>query len=246
MMSVALGAMPGFSDDAKSASPHQNVAGAQPNADGWTGSVIETMDAGSYTYVRVDTGKEKIWAAAPQFQVKVGDKVSVPQGIPMENFESKTLKRTFDVVYFVGAIQTAGSAHSAQAPLDPHAGFRNPVTSLPPANMDFSGIKKAQGGFTVADVFSRKAELSKQQVSVRGKVVKSNLQVMNKNWLHVQDGTGAAGANDLTVTTADTAKVGDTVLVTGTLGLMRDFGYGYKYEVLLENSKVTVEAAAKP
>jgi hypothetical protein len=69
---------------------------------------------------------------------------------------------------------------------------------------------------------------------------------MNKNWLHVQDGTGAAGANDLTVTTADTAKVGDTVLVTGTLGLMRDFGYGYKYEVLLENSKVTVEAAAKP
>ena len=70
----------------------------------FTGKVLETMNAGGYTYVKVDNGKEKIWAAAPQFEVKVGEKVTVPEGMPMKDYESKTLNRKFDVVYFVGAI----------------------------------------------------------------------------------------------------------------------------------------------
>ena len=69
---------------------------------------------------------------------------------------------------------------------------------------------------------------------------------MNRNWVHLQDGTGTPGANDLTVTTADAAKVGDTVLVNGTLVFNKDFGHGYKYEVLLQDAKLTVEKGAKP
>ena len=68
---------------------------------GYTGTVVETINAATYTYVQVGTGKEKIWAAAPAFQVKVGDKVTVPPGLAMRNYQSKTLKRTFDTVYFV-------------------------------------------------------------------------------------------------------------------------------------------------
>ena len=64
---------------------------------------------------------------------------------------------------------------------------------------------------------------------------------MGKNWLHIQDGTGAEGTNDLTVTTSGTAKVGDTVLVSGVLVTDKDFGYGYKYAVLIEDAQVTVE-----
>jgi hypothetical protein len=39
--------------------------------------------------------------------------------------------------------------------------------------------------------------------------------------------------------------VGDTVLVTGTLGLNRDFGMGYQYPVIVEDAEVTVEMAAE-
>jgi hypothetical protein len=112
--------------------------------------------------------------------------------------------------------------------------------------MDFSGLKKADGGQTIAEVYANKKSLQAKAVRVRGKVVKYNSEIMGKNWVHLMDGTGTAGANDLTITTADTAKVGDTVLVNGTLALDKDFGYSYKYGVMVENAKVTVEAAAKP
>ncbi len=74
------------------------------------------MDSGGYTYVQVDTGKEKVWAAAPQFKVKVGDPVIIPQGMAMHNYHSKTLNRDFDLVYFVNSIMVGGAqpAEAAQ------------------------------------------------------------------------------------------------------------------------------------
>ena len=38
-----------------------------------------------------------------------------------------------------------------------------------------------------------------------------------------------------------TAAVGDTVLVKGKIALDEDFGYGYRYPVLLKDAAVTVE-----
>jgi hypothetical protein len=64
---------------------------------------------------------------------------------------------------------------------------------------------------------------------------------MGKNWLHLQDGSGSEGTNDLTVTTGTTVKVGDMVLVSGVVSVDRDFGYGYSYEVIIEDAEVTVE-----
>jgi hypothetical protein len=107
------------------------------------------------------------------------------------------------------------------------------------AGVSFSGIKKADK--TVAELYAGKAGLAGTVVSVRGKVVKFSAQIMGKNWAHVQDGSGSAGTNDLTVTTMDTAKVGDTVLVSGKLTLDRDFGGGYKYALIIEDGSVAVE-----
>ncbi|HKK00777.1 MAG TPA: hypothetical protein VJ955_01300, partial [Desulfuromonadales bacterium] len=90
-------------------------------------------------------------------------------------------------------------------------------------------------------IFTDKGKLAGKQVVVRGKVVKYTQQVMGKNWLHIEDGTGKAGAKDLTVTTTASAKLGDTVLVSGPITLNKDFGYGYKYDVIMQNAKVKVE-----
>jgi hypothetical protein len=64
---------------------------------------------------------------------------------------------------------------------------------------------------------------------------------MGKNWIHLRDGTGSEGSNDLTVTTDGSAKIGDTVLVRGALVADKDFGHGYKYPVLIEDAQITVE-----
>jgi hypothetical protein len=217
---------------------------------GITGKVVETMNSGGYTYVQVDDGAKKLWAAAPQFVVAVGDKVVVPDGMPMQDFQSKTLGRTFDVVYFVPGIQVVGGHAGSAAAAPAHGvgdlgmashGMQGHGSGVATA-VDLSNIKKADGGQTVAELFANKAALTGKDVAVRGRVVKYTSAVMGKNWIHVQDGTGSTGANDLTVSTSSaTAAVGDTVLVRGKLGADKDLGAGYHYDVIIEDAAVAVE-----
>lgn len=116
----------------------------------------------------------------------------------------------------------------------------------PAVEVDLTGIAKVEGGKTVAEVFAEKDALAGQAVTVRGKVVKVNANIMNTNWLHVRDGSGAEGTNDLTVNTSGSVpSVGDTVVVTGTVALNKDFGMGYSYDVIVEDAEVMVEAAAE-
>jgi hypothetical protein len=70
-----------------------------------TGKVTQTMDVPQNTYVEIDTGDGLIWVAGPLTQVKVGDTVEVSRGIPMINFRSSTLDRTFDEIQLVSAIR---------------------------------------------------------------------------------------------------------------------------------------------
>lgn len=226
------------------------LRGAAPAKPGEiNGKVVETMNAASYTYVLVDTGAAKVWAAAPQFAVKTGDTVTVAEAMPMANYQSKTLNRTFDVVYFSGSVSVNGArvappAGAADLPAG-HGAMPGGHGAMPGAMkgtaVDLSNIKRAPNGQTVAEIHANKAKLAGKPIALRGRVVKYNAQIMGKNWLHVRDGSGTEGTNDLTITTAATAKVGDLVLVTGTLAADRNFGSGYKYALIVEDAKVVVE-----
>ena len=93
---------------------------------------------------------------------------------------------------------------------------------------------------TVEQVYKEMAQLKGQQVTVSGKVVKVNNGIMRRNFVHVQDGTGGKDTNNLIVTSKQTAKVGAKVTITGTVVLDTDFGMGYKYPLLVENSSITI------
>jgi hypothetical protein len=134
----------------------------------------------------------------------------------------------------------AGMAAGAEAKAPPH-----PMPAPESAPVDVSGVARAAGGKTVAEVFAEKDSLAGKPVTLRGKVVKSNIGIMGKNWIHVRDGSGSDGSNDLTVTTTTAQpNVGDTVLITGPLVLNKDFGMGYQYDVIVEDAQVTIETAA--
>ena len=92
---------------------------------------------------------------------------------------------------------------------------------------------------TVAALYQEKANLSGHHVQLRGKIVKVNNAIMNRNFLHLRDGTGKEGSNDLTITSQDTAEVGDEVVVSGTITIDKDFGAGYTYPILLEQASVS-------
>ncbi len=243
----SLSLLAGCSEDTpapktETAKPSAQTAPAVPeSAPGKTGKVLETVDAAGYTYIQVDTGSETFWAAAPQFAAKVGDDVVVPEGMPMPDYHSKTLDRTFDMVYFVPSVLVGGAENlSGDMPAD-HPATDGGKTVVETTDVDLSGITVAEGGQTVADLFAKKTDLAGKPVTVRGKVVKFTPEIMGKNWIHLQDGTGEAGTNDLTVTTSAMAQTGDTVVISGVLVIDKDFGYGYAYDVMIEDAEVTVE-----
>jgi hypothetical protein len=204
-------------------SPHEAPAAAGDSLDGM---VVETMNAGGYTYAKLDQGGGKqVWVAGPETPLTVGAKLTHLSGTLMTGFQSPTLNRTFDQIYFVGTFVAPGSAAPGGATADKAA--------APPEK-----IEPAPGGKTVAEVIGGKDALAGKPVVVRGKVVKVNNGIMGHNWLHVQDGTGGPGANDLTVTTNGTAAKGDVVVVRGTVATNKDFGAGYSYAVLIEEATI--------
>lgn len=222
----------------------QAPAGEAVGSAPFAGKVVETMDAGQYTYVLVDNGSKKIWAAAPRFAVAAGDAVVVPPGMMMKNFKSETLHRSFEEIYFVSSVAKAGEAASAGAPAQPRAPLTSAHTAPnggapAKAPVDLSGIAKAPNGQTVAELYAQKSALAGKDVAVRGRVLKFTPAVMGKNWMHVQDGSGSA--NDLTVSTAARAKIGDLVVVRGKLGTDRDLGAGYRYDIIVEDATVSIE-----
>ncbi len=238
---------------ASPAAPHI-AATAPPTApatggDGVTGKILETMDSGGYTYLRLATGSGAQWAAVPQAKVAVGDTVTIANAMPMNNFESTTLHRTFDSILF-GSL--AGGAAGPGAPPNPHAaGGAGPSGSTgTPATSPVAlaaPIARAAGpdGRNVAEVHAQKAALVNKAVAVRGRVTKYNGGIMGKNWLHLQDGSGTAGTSDfdLVVTTSATAAVGDVVVVRGAVHTDKDFGAGYVFAVIIEDA--TVETAGR-
>ena len=91
---------------------------------------------------------------------------------------------------------------------------------------------------TVEQVFTQQAELSGKHIHISGKVVKVNNGIMGKNFIHIQDGSGAEGTNDIIVTSQQTANVGDKVEVDALVTTNRDFGMGYSYAVILEEGQL--------
>lgn len=203
-----------------------------PTAAGITGTVAETMDAGGYTYLRLQTSAGEKWAAVTEAKVAVGSTVTIVNAAAMHNFTSPTLKRTFDEILF-GSLGSAGGAAPAMAA----------APAAPAEIVVQAGIPRAEGadGRTVAEVFAQRQALAGKKVAIRGQVVKYNDHIMNKNWVHLRDGSGSAATkdNDLTVTTAQEVAVGDVVLVTGTLATDKDFGAGYAYPAIVEDAAVT-------
>lgn len=93
---------------------------------------------------------------------------------------------------------------------------------------------------TVKQVNEEMAQLKGKQVTVTGKVVKVNNGIMRRNFVHIQDGTGSKNTNKLIITSAQTAKVGNNVTITGTVVLGTDFGMGYSYPLLVEKASITI------
>jgi len=217
------------------AEDNQQPAPSEP-----TGTILVTAEAGRYTYVQIECEGEAVWYAVPKTTFTTGEKVIIPSGgLPMKDFYSQALDQTFDMVYFVGSITPVGSVgEETLPPGHPPLADAKPVIT---EEIDLTGIERPEGGKTIAEIYAEQDTLAGNAVLVRGKAVKVSNKILGRNWIHLQDGTGDVGSNDLVITTDGIVQVGDTITVRGVLRQNVDFGAGYKYDLLLEEAELPAE-----
>jgi hypothetical protein len=220
------------------------------------GRVREVIDVAQYTYLRLGTPQGEVWAAVSRAPVAIDSEVSVENPARMEHFESATLKRTFDVIYF-GNLPTSGATGLPEGELPPgHPSIDGAPTvpvahgSLSPRTPDVPEVEvsRASGSNarTVAELFADSAKLEGQLLRVRGQVVKVTPGVLGKTYLRLRDGSSASPEQrELVVTSQADVQVGIVATFEGKLLTQVDVGIGFRYPILLSDAQIVGEVSAK-
>ncbi|MFA6597926.1 MAG: GW dipeptide domain-containing protein [Ignavibacteriaceae bacterium] len=198
--------------------------------------VLEHMNASNYTYLRVEENDKEYWMAVPQLPVENDEIVYYSKSMEMKNFHSETLKKDFPSILFVQDISKTIASPNGQSPMG-----ENPHVKGITLQKEEISIQPAANGKTVAQILGQRETLDGKSVIVKGKVTKYNEGILDRNWIHIQDGTNANGEFDLLVTSKDVAQVGNIITAKGKVVLNKDFGAGYSYKILIEDAKITTE-----
>lgn len=193
--------------------------------------VVDKLTSNNYNYLQVTENKETFWIAVPTMEIEVGETVYFSKFMIMKDFESKNLDRTFETVLFVD------DARKSSTPDDIKKAHSTAMSS---EKLDIK-IDPVSGGKTVQQIYSEKSSLDGEIVKVKGKVIKYNHQIMKRNWIHIQDGTGSENDYDLVITSNDEVKVGDIIVADGKLAIDKNFGAGYFFTVIIEDAKIVKE-----
>ncbi len=210
---------------------NENVQSNDMQSGSRSGEVIDQVNAGSYSYLQLRENDQVYWVAVPTMKIENGEQIFFSEYMEMKNFKSETLDRTFESVLFINDANKVADKKTLQIA----------HSNLKPGNETEISVEPLDGGKTIAQIFSEKETLKNKTVKVRGKVVKFNGGIMNRNWIHIQDGTDNKGEYDLLITSNESAKVGDIIVAEGKLALDKDFGAGYFYAVLVEEAKIITE-----
>ena len=139
----------------------------------------------------------------------------------------------------------AESSNFTQAMEEAHAGLEEDVPMgsekavVPFAELE---VEKADGdnAYTVGELYEQGEALEGQTVRIKAQVVKFSPAIMDRNFIHLQDGSGSEAdrTHNLVATSQENVEVGDTVTLEGTLAANKDFGAGYTYQVIVEDTQI--------
>lgn len=194
--------------------------------------VLETLDAGGYVYILGDENGSKRWFALSTREVNEGDVFYYDNPLIMTDFFSKELDRPFDEILFLSRVEDNAEAFSKIV-----GRIENKSSGKITTDQLELNIEVPENALTIAQLYDQMESLSGQKVKVRGQVVKFSPEIMNTNWIHIQDGTSFESKFDLTITSTETVQVGDVLTFEGIVAVNKDFGHGYFYELLMEESQ---------
>jgi hypothetical protein len=198
----------------------------------------EVLQTKQYTYIRAKEGSNEMWLAVSKTDAAAGNMYYFSGGLPMSDFASKELKRTFKEILFVDNLTTnPPSSDNNGGVTTQNSQAVSTGSAIQQEKVDVR-IKHAKGDITIASLIENRKSYEGKTIKIKGKVTKFNAGIMKKNWIHIQDGTDYSGKFDLTITTDQEVKMGDIISAEGVISLDKDFGFNYFYEVLMEDAKV--------
>ena len=216
------------SGSASSASPTK----LQAFSDGvHTVVVNEVLPTSKYVYLHVTEGVQQYWLATRKQEVKIGGIYYYRDGLLKTNFESKEYNRVFDRMVLVSKL--VAQHHGGQT------GVASPSLEESSNSSSNSSGNPAATVLSIAELVSNPQKFAGKVVQLRGKCVKVNPNIMDRNWIHLQD--GSRDDYDLVITSAAHVHEGDQLTMQASVSLDRDFGAGYSYELILENGVVVKE-----
>lgn len=229
-----------------------------PGMSGVHSAVVNSVtQVSKYTYLEVTEKSQRKWLAVPKATINVGEVVYYTGGMLMTQFESRELGKKFPEILFLDRVSKdpQGTQLSTSAPVATTATTAADAVPLPAGNSSVHQalpgmgsskdtvkqtvrVERPSNAYSIAYIIQHSKELNGKTIRVKGKVTKFTGGVMGTNWVHIQDGTEYNKKFEIVVTTLADLTVGATVLFEGKIGVNKDLGFGYFFEVLMEDAAV--------
>ena len=191
--------------------------------------VKEVLPTDKYVYLKVIEDDEEFWIATGKREVQKGETYFFKNGILKTNFESKEYDRIFEKVYLVSNLVAAnhgGSSNSLPSAVD----VKNEPSKPKSERID------VEGSIRIDQIVKNPEKYKGQTVQISGTCVKLNPNIMGRNWIHLQD--GSQDDYDFVLTSDVAIPEGHMVTMKGVVVLGKDFGAGYKYDLIIENAEI--------
>ena len=189
--------------------------------------VNEVLPASKYVYLNVSEGNEEFWLATRKKDVTVGHSYTFKNALLKTNYESKEYNRMFEKIYLVNNLIPVNSAEASS-----HEDHKSP----PASTIANTELIEHEGSMKIAELISDPKKYEGKTIQLSGKCVKINPSIMKRNWIHIQDGT--QNDYDLLITSDVFVPEGEIFTMKGVVALNKDYGAGYKYEIIIENGEL--------
>jgi hypothetical protein len=216
-----------FSDENNAGGQGDGSMNMAPDKGIHTVKVKEVLPTTKYVYLLVEEDGEDYWVSTLKFEVNVGEIYFYREGLLKNNFHSTEHNRTFDKVYLVSQLVKADHAAGATGEVKSSEDNSAPVASKNVV---------VPGSVRISDLVANPKKYGDKEIQVSGVITKVNVNIMNRNWLHIKD--GSKDDYDMVVTTDQSIPEGHTVTLKGKVSLNKDFGAGYKYQIIIEEGKL--------
>ncbi|WP_299528859.1 GW dipeptide domain-containing protein [uncultured Lutibacter sp.] len=198
--------------------------------------VNEILEASKYFYLNVTENDEQFWIATRTMGILVGETYYFKGGLLKTNYENKELSKVFEKIYLISGNLVAAN-HSTSSNSDKSIPQKKQLVKSTPVPIKTTSKKiVVEGSMKISELVANPSKYDGKTIQISGICVKSNPNIMNKNWMHLKD--GSQDDYDLVITSDTFIPEGSIVTMTATVSLNKDFGAGYKYDLILENGVI--------